>query len=102
MLVVLPQTMRFTWRSDLPKHLQWPLQPARSLQALPEGAMLAVCPLTTAATKSDTLISTRARSPGSAGMGRPRRCKSSHSVIEQHPWHARAMGGAGAAASSGS
>jgi hypothetical protein len=38
-----------------------------------------------AATKSDTLISTRARSPGSAGMGRPRRCKSSHSVIEQHP-----------------
>ena len=43
--------------------------------------MLAVCPLTTAATKSDTLISTRARSPGSAGMGRP----SSHSVIEQHP-----------------
>jgi hypothetical protein len=48
--------------------------------------MLAVCPLTT--TKSDTLISKRARSPGSAGMGRPRRCKSSHSVIEQHPFAA--------------
>ena len=32
--------------------------------------------------KAITLISTRARSPGSAGMGRPRRCKSSHSVIE--------------------
>ena len=38
--------------------------------------MLAVCPLTTAATKSDTLISTRARSPGSAGMGRPLNSKS--------------------------